>query len=174
MRPRLVEGTVRGELTDGEVVLSVGGGERALILNAVGDAVIELCDGSRTIAEIAADKNVSTETIVAAIVAAQKEALDAAVTAGALTQDQADAHLADFQTHAQDLLDQTMTGRGPSGRGPGGFDGPGMGGQGDGFGGRRGPGNGFGGRGPGGMGGQNGQGGPGNAPAPESTTTPNA
>ena len=57
MKPRLISGAVRGELTDGEVVLSVGGGERALILNAVGDAVVELCDGSRTIAEIAAVLN---------------------------------------------------------------------------------------------------------------------
>lgn len=54
MKPRLVSGAVRGELTNGEVVISVNGGERALILNAVGDAVVELCDGSRTVAEIAA------------------------------------------------------------------------------------------------------------------------
>jgi hypothetical protein len=45
---------VRGELTDGEVVVSLRGGERALILNAVGDAVLELCDGSRTVEEIVA------------------------------------------------------------------------------------------------------------------------
>jgi len=54
VKPRLVSGAVRGELTNGEVVISVNGGERALILNAVGDAVVELCDGSRTVAEIAA------------------------------------------------------------------------------------------------------------------------
>ena len=53
-RPRIVDGIVRGELTDGEVVVSVRNGERALILNAVGDAVLDLCDGSRTIDEIAA------------------------------------------------------------------------------------------------------------------------
>ena len=45
---------LRGELTDGEVVVSVRGGERALILNAMGDAVLDLCDGSRTIEDIAA------------------------------------------------------------------------------------------------------------------------
>ena len=54
MKPRLVSGAVRGELTNGEVVISVNGGERALILNAVGDVVVELCDGSRTVGEIAA------------------------------------------------------------------------------------------------------------------------
>ena len=54
VRPRLVPDVIRGELTEGEVVVSVGGGERALILNAIGDAVLELCDGSRTVADIAA------------------------------------------------------------------------------------------------------------------------
>jgi hypothetical protein len=53
-RPRLVEEIIRGELTDGEVVVSLRGGERALILNAVGDVVLDLCDGSRTVDEIAA------------------------------------------------------------------------------------------------------------------------
>jgi hypothetical protein len=54
VRPRIVENVVRGELTDGEVVISLRGGERALILNAIGDAVLDLCDGSRTVDEIAA------------------------------------------------------------------------------------------------------------------------
>jgi len=54
VRPRIVENIMRGELTDGEVVVSLRGGERALILNAVGDAVLDLCDGSRTVDEIAA------------------------------------------------------------------------------------------------------------------------
>jgi len=53
MRPRLAPAVVRAELDDDEVVLSVRGGERALILNAIGDAVVDLCDGSRTIADIA-------------------------------------------------------------------------------------------------------------------------
>jgi hypothetical protein len=53
MRPRAVETVIRGELTDGEVVVSLPGGARALILNAVGDAVLELCDGSRTAQDIA-------------------------------------------------------------------------------------------------------------------------
>jgi hypothetical protein len=54
MRPRKVESVVRGELTDDEVVVSLRGGERALILNAVGDSVLELCDGTRTVGELAA------------------------------------------------------------------------------------------------------------------------
>ena len=54
VRPRLVDHIMRGELTEGEVVVSLRGGEKALILNAVGDAVLDLCDGSRTVDEIAA------------------------------------------------------------------------------------------------------------------------
>lgn len=53
MKPKLAAGIVRNELTDGETVVSVDGGAKALILNAMGDAVLELCDGSRTIEEIA-------------------------------------------------------------------------------------------------------------------------
>jgi len=52
-RPRLVANVIRGELPDGEVVVSIPGGAHALILNTVADAVLELCDGSRTLAEIA-------------------------------------------------------------------------------------------------------------------------
>lgn len=51
--PRLVRNVVRGELPDGEVVLSVDGGGEAVIVNSVADAVLALCDGSHTIAEIA-------------------------------------------------------------------------------------------------------------------------
>jgi len=53
-RPRLVDGVVRGELSDTEVVVSLRGGERALILNIVADVVLDLCDGTRTVDEIAA------------------------------------------------------------------------------------------------------------------------
>jgi hypothetical protein len=52
-RPKAATAVTRGELTDGEVVISVPGGKQAVILNAVGDAVFELCDGSRTVADIA-------------------------------------------------------------------------------------------------------------------------
>lgn len=52
-KPRLVPNVVRGELPDGEVVVSVPGGTQALILNAVADVLLELCDGSRTLGEIA-------------------------------------------------------------------------------------------------------------------------
>jgi len=53
VRLRAAKNLVRGELPDGEVVVSVAGGDTALILNSVADAVLELCDGSRTVEEIA-------------------------------------------------------------------------------------------------------------------------
>lgn len=53
MRPRLRPRVIRGELPDGEVVLSLEGGNQALIVNSIADAVLGLCDGSHTVAEIA-------------------------------------------------------------------------------------------------------------------------
>ena len=53
MKLRAAKNLVRGELPDGEVVVSVPGAATALILNSVADAVLELCDGSRTIEQIA-------------------------------------------------------------------------------------------------------------------------
>jgi hypothetical protein len=53
MKLRAAKNLVRGELPDGEVVVSVPGAASALILNSVADAVLELCDGSRTIEQIA-------------------------------------------------------------------------------------------------------------------------
>lgn len=53
MKLRAAKNLVRGELPDGEVVVSIPGGETALILNSVADVVLELCDGSRTVEEIA-------------------------------------------------------------------------------------------------------------------------
>ncbi len=52
-RPRLVKDVIRGELPDGEVVLSRDGGNEAVIVNSIADAVLVLCDGKHTISEIA-------------------------------------------------------------------------------------------------------------------------
>jgi hypothetical protein len=54
VRPRIVKELVRAPLSDSESVISVRGGNKALIVNAVGDAVLDLCDGSRSIDDIAA------------------------------------------------------------------------------------------------------------------------
>ena len=85
VRPRIAEHVVRGEITEGEVVVSLRGGERALILNAIGDAVLDLCDGSRTVEEIAAflreNMSVPPEADVAREVAA---VVDELVRAGVI------------------------------------------------------------------------------------------
>ncbi len=50
----VVSNLSRTELPDGEALVQTPQAERTLIVNAVGDAVLDLCDGTRTIAEIAA------------------------------------------------------------------------------------------------------------------------
>jgi hypothetical protein len=71
---RRVANVVRGELPEGEAVVSVAGGDRALILNSVADAVLELCDGTHTLEQIAdfvrSTLRVPAETDVAADIAA--------------------------------------------------------------------------------------------------------
>ncbi len=42
------------ELPDGDVVVSLGNGEKALVLNAVGASVLELCDGVHGVVDIVA------------------------------------------------------------------------------------------------------------------------
>ena len=54
MTPKLIETVVRTALPDDEEVLSSpGDGAKAIILNSTGGAIADLCDGTRTIAEIA-------------------------------------------------------------------------------------------------------------------------
>ncbi len=53
LRPRRREGVVLADLPEGELVAQVAGGATAVILDPVGGAVIELCDGRRTVPEIA-------------------------------------------------------------------------------------------------------------------------
>ena len=75
MRPRIAKQVVRSELTDSEIVVSLRGGNRALILNAIGDAVLDLCDGSRTVEEIAAILNDNLEVPAGADVVADVRAV---------------------------------------------------------------------------------------------------
>jgi len=75
VRPRIAKQVVRSELTDSEIVVSLRGGNRALILNAIGDAVLDLCDGSRTVEEIAAILNDNLEVPAGADVVADVRAV---------------------------------------------------------------------------------------------------
>ena len=51
--PKISEGVTRKTLPDDEEVLMNASGGTALIVNATGAAVFDLCDGKRTTAEIA-------------------------------------------------------------------------------------------------------------------------
>lgn len=53
-RPRLSKGVTRKALAGDEEVLMSPGGARALIVNATGAVVVELCDGTRSPGDIAA------------------------------------------------------------------------------------------------------------------------
>lgn len=52
--PKRADGVVSEELLDGESVVSTTNAARAVVLNAVGAAVLDLCDGNHSIDEIAA------------------------------------------------------------------------------------------------------------------------
>jgi len=88
------------------------------------DLLTELQAG-KTIAQLAKEHNVSTETIVNDIVAARKEVLDQAVADGNLTQAQADAILNAMRAIAPTFLERSF-GSGASGS----WFGPGMKGRG--------------------------------------------
>lgn len=96
----------------------------------------------KSLAQIAADKGVSKDSLVNAMVASHKSVLDARVKAGTLTQAQADAALAQMKTRVSESVDRTEVGpnrpadgqglglafgRGPMGRQLGPQDGTGFG-----------------------------------------------
>lgn len=79
----------------------------------------------KTVAALATEKGIALQTIVDALVAEQKTLLQQAVTDGRLTQEQADARLAEVQTQLPTQLSIAFTpgmrggGRGMPGFGPG-------------------------------------------------------
>jgi len=109
-----------------------GGPGGGVVAEALGMEVTELRDARRdgaTIAELAAERGVSVEEIVDAIVAEMTEHLSAAVESGRITQEQADARLATAEERATALVNGELRdglrfghrpGRGGMGRGWGG------------------------------------------------------
>lgn len=75
------------------------------------DLVAEL--QSKTIAQVAQEKGVATDTIVNAFLAPRVEALTSAVEARRLTQAQADQMLATMKTHVTEQLNEVWTPAGP-------------------------------------------------------------
>ena len=98
----------------------------AAYLGVSQDALRAQLEDGKTLADVAkATKGKSVDGLVAALVADEKEKLDAAVKAGRLTQTQADTILADAKARATDLVNGTFSAR-PHGRfgGPGDGNGP--------------------------------------------------
>lgn len=105
---------------DGGGMHGRGGANLDTVATALGMTADELrtaLESGSTLREIATSKGVDPQAVVDAIVADVQARLDERVTAGDLTQAEADAKLADVTTRATELLDST----GPVG-------GPGMGG----------------------------------------------
>jgi hypothetical protein len=100
----------------------MGGPQQSLVAVAAdtlgltqADLVTELRSG-KTIAQVAADKQVALDTIVDAFVATRAEQLDAAVAAGRITQAQVDAQLATVRSNVTARLSQPWS---PQGNGSG-------------------------------------------------------
>ena len=67
--------------------------------------------GGKSLAQVAKDRGKSTDGLVAALVAAAKERLDASVSAGRLTQAQADEMLDGLRDRIADMVNATGLGR---------------------------------------------------------------
>jgi hypothetical protein len=87
------------------------------------DLLTELRAG-KSLAAVAKEKNVAVDTLVAALVAQEKQRIADAVKAGRLTQAQADQITKDLQARVTDRVNSTRPMRGPGGFGRHGF-GPG-------------------------------------------------
>jgi hypothetical protein len=108
-----------------------GGMQLTTVATALGITEAELrteLQAGKSVADVATAKNVSLDTVINAIVAAETPRLNQAVTDGKLTQAQADQRLADLKANLPTMLAQKGMfdgGRGP-GRGPGRGTGPGQ------------------------------------------------
>jgi len=67
-------------------------------------------DNGKTIAALAEEKGVDTQTIIDAYLAQVKAKLDEKVASGEMTQEQADAHLEQAKTRATEKMDSTWEG----------------------------------------------------------------
>ena len=104
----------------------LGGGrvDMAVAAEALGLTEEELrtqTQAGQTLADVAEAEGVAEADLVDALVAAARTRLAEAVTAGRLTQAEADARAADLETRITDSLDELCGpgGGGPGGRGPG-------------------------------------------------------
>ena len=76
------------------------------------DLIAELQDGPKSVAQVAAAHNVALDTIVDAVVAPRADHLADLVTAGTITQAQADQMLATMRAQVQSMFNQPFAPRG--------------------------------------------------------------
>ncbi len=101
-----------------------GGPENALIsvaaekLGLTREELMAELQGGKTIADVAAEKNVAVETIVNAFLAPRAERLQELVANGQLTQEQADNQLAQMKTTVTERLSQPWPSQGSRWGGP--------------------------------------------------------
>lgn len=97
----------------------VGGSQYSLVTIAAEKigidrtALVTELQAGKTIADVAAEHNVTVDTIVNAVVAQREAQLKEAVSANQITQAQADALLAQIKTHVTELVTSEWTFHGP-------------------------------------------------------------
>ena len=97
-------------------------------LNMSTDELKAALDGGKTVAQVAQDKGVDVNTVIAAVTDAANTAIDQAVTDGKMTADQAAQEKTEVTQRVTDFVNKTKPPKGehgPGGRGPGGPGGPG-------------------------------------------------
>ena len=96
------------------------GGDLSTAATALGLSEADLrtaLESGKTLAQVAKDKGVSVDTLVSALVKAEKERIAKAVTDGKLTQAQADEQLADLTKRVTERVNRTRPTGGKGGRG---------------------------------------------------------
>jgi len=117
------------EARDGEHGKGGPGGPKAEVLaQALGMTTDELhtaLESGKTIAQVAADQGVDVQVVIDALTAGMTSHINEEVASGELTQEKADAKLADLSTHIADMVNNPRPAEGPGGpEGPGGHGAP--------------------------------------------------
>jgi hypothetical protein len=79
-------------------------GEIAELFGLEGDALRDLLRDGQSLADIATDQGIEVQTVIDTLVNAAKEHLDAAVSNGRLTQEEADAKLAEITERITEMV----------------------------------------------------------------------
>lgn len=114
----------------GATMRDAGGRLADIVASATGLSAADVQakrQAGESFAQIAAEKNVSADAVVADALAIRKAALDEAVKAGTITQEQADAAIAQMETRLTDRVNSTTPGCAGGGQGMGQGRGCGMG-----------------------------------------------